>query len=101
MFRYKSSQALLLIVTENTLIRDKFITIPEEMTEAQFDEAKELMTRLFVGKEFGEVSQRKAPGPVLKCIYDDQDERQGDKEHQEYQVWQSPSTSFSHLTLRF
>lgn len=55
MFRYKSSQALLLIVTENTLIRDKFITIPEEMTEAQFDEAKELMTRLFVGKEFGEV----------------------------------------------
>ncbi len=55
MFRYKNSQALLLIVTENTLIRDKFITIPEEMTEAQFEEAKELMTRLFVGKEFGEV----------------------------------------------
>ena len=34
-FRYKQNQALLLIVTENTLIRDKFISIPESMTDAQ------------------------------------------------------------------
>lgn len=54
-FRYKQSQALLLIVTENTLIRDKFIDIPESMTDAQIIEASELISKLFVGKEFGEI----------------------------------------------
>jgi len=54
-FRYKVNQALLLIVTENTLIRDKFITIPEEMTDGQILEASDLISRLFVGKEFGEI----------------------------------------------
>ncbi|MBQ3115843.1 MAG: heat-inducible transcription repressor HrcA [Clostridia bacterium] len=55
LFRYKPSQALLLIVTENTLIRDKFITIPEAMTDAQINEASDLIASLFVGKEFGEI----------------------------------------------
>ncbi|MBO5067874.1 MAG: heat-inducible transcription repressor HrcA [Clostridia bacterium] len=54
-FRYKANQALLLIVTENTLIRDKFISIPESMTDAQIIEASELIARMFNGKEFGEV----------------------------------------------
>ena len=54
-FRYKKSQALLLIVTENTLIRDKFISIPEQMTDAQIIEASELISRMFVGKEFAEI----------------------------------------------
>ena len=54
-FRYKQNQALLLIVTENTLIRDKFINIPEEMTDAQILEASEMIAKLFVGKEFGEI----------------------------------------------
>ncbi len=54
-FRYKPSQALLLIVTENTLIRDKFIDIPENMTDAQIAEASGIISRLFVGKEFGEI----------------------------------------------
>lgn len=55
LFRYKPTQALLLIVTENTLIRDKFISIPETMADAQIAEASALISRLFVGKEFGEV----------------------------------------------
>jgi len=55
LFRYKPTQALLLIVTENTLIRDKFISVPEEMTDAQLMEASDLLSRLLVGKAFGEI----------------------------------------------
>ncbi len=54
-FRYKQNQALLLIVTENTLIRDKFISIPESMTDGQIKEASSMLHKLFVGKEFGEI----------------------------------------------
>ena len=54
-FRYKPQQALLLIVTENTLIRDKFIDIPETMTDKQIEEASRMISKLFVGKEFSEI----------------------------------------------
>ena len=54
-FRHKPHQALLLIVTENTLIRDKFIEIPVSMTDSQIAEASKLISRLFVGKEFSEI----------------------------------------------
>lgn len=56
-FRFKEDQALLLIVTENTLIRDKFIKIPKEMTDAQIKEASELISKISVGKEFGEIKE--------------------------------------------
>ena len=54
-FKFKPAQALLLIVTENTLIRDRFIDVPEIMTDAEIIEASEMISRLFVGKEFGEI----------------------------------------------
>ena len=54
-FRHKKNQALLLLLTENTLIRDKFIDIPENMTDGQIEEAAEMMTKLFVGKNMGEI----------------------------------------------
>ena len=54
-FRYKQNQALLLIVTENTLIRDKFIDIPEKMTDSQIAEASALISKIFVGKSFCDV----------------------------------------------
>ena len=54
-FKFKPNQALLLIVTENTLIRDKFIDIPENMTDAQVMEASDMISRMFVGKAFGEI----------------------------------------------
>ena len=55
-FRHKPNQALLLIVTETTLIRDKFISIPESMSDAQIDEASRLISRLFAGKELCKIS---------------------------------------------
>jgi heat-inducible transcriptional repressor len=54
-FRYKANQALLLIVTENSLIRDKFIEVPASMTDAQLSDASAMISRLFVGKELGEI----------------------------------------------
>ena len=56
LFRYKTNQALLLIVTDNTLIRDKFINIPESMTDGQIAEASSLISKLCVGKGFDEIS---------------------------------------------
>ncbi len=55
-FRHKKRQALLLVVTENTLIRDKFIDIPEEMTDAQIIDASSMLSKLVVGKELKEVA---------------------------------------------
>lgn len=54
-FRHKKNQALLLIVTENTLIRDKFIDIPESMTDKQISEASAMLMELLVGKDFSEI----------------------------------------------
>ncbi len=54
-FRYKQQQALLLIVTESTLIRDKFINIPIDMTDEQLSEASRIISKMFVGKKLGEV----------------------------------------------
>ncbi len=56
-FRYKKDTALLLIVTEKTLIRDRFIAIPEDMTETQIENANQLLNRKFVGKQFEEVAE--------------------------------------------
>ncbi|MBE7087710.1 MAG: heat-inducible transcription repressor HrcA [Clostridiales bacterium] len=55
LFRHKKDKALLLILTENTLIRDKFIDIPSDMTDKQILEASEMMSKMFVGKDFSEV----------------------------------------------
>lgn len=54
-FRYKPKQALLLIVTENTLIRDKFIDIPAEMSDAQIADASRFINRAFCGRELSEI----------------------------------------------
>lgn len=54
-FRFKPNVALLLIVTEKTLIRDKFIKIPKEMTDDELDRANNIMNSMFEGKNFDEV----------------------------------------------
>ena len=54
-FRYKKNQALLLVVTENTLIRDKFIDIPEDMTDNQLEDACRLISKMVTGKALGEI----------------------------------------------
>jgi heat-inducible transcriptional repressor len=54
-FRYKPSLALLLIVTETTLIRDKVIKIPADMTEDELERANDVINEMFSGKNFHEV----------------------------------------------
>lgn len=53
-FRYKAGTALLLIVTDKTLIRDKFIKVPEDMTDEQLSSANDLVNKLFRGKRLNE-----------------------------------------------
>ncbi len=53
-FKYKPTTALLLIVTENTLIRDKVIEVPEEMQEDEIERANDIVNKIFTGKSFGE-----------------------------------------------
>ena len=55
LFRCKPTQALLLIVTENTFVRDKFITLNASITDKQIAEASEMISKLFVGKRFEEI----------------------------------------------
>ncbi|MBO4251367.1 MAG: heat-inducible transcription repressor HrcA [Clostridia bacterium] len=54
-FRFKPTQALLLVVTENTLIRDKFIDIPENMTDAEIEDAGRFILKAFEGRALDEV----------------------------------------------
>ena len=54
-FRIKSTSALLLIVTENTLIKDKYIAVPEDMTDAQIESASVLINDKFKGRKISEV----------------------------------------------
>lgn len=54
-FRHKPNQALLLIVTENILIRDKFIDIPEGMSDFQLEDSVKMISKLFVGKCLEEI----------------------------------------------
>ena len=54
-FRFKPTTALLLIVTENTLIRDKVITVPEDMTDDELERANGIVNKMFAGKNFGEI----------------------------------------------
>lgn len=54
-FRFKPTQALLLIVTENTLIRDRYIEVPESMSDLQISEASKYITKLFANKKLSEI----------------------------------------------
>ncbi len=54
-FRYKPDSALLLVVTENTLIKDKYIDIPSVMTDAQIEQASALINERFAGKKIGDI----------------------------------------------
>ena len=56
-FRCKPGQALLLIATENILIRDKFIDVPVNMTDNQVAEASRLIDKLLTGKQLEQISE--------------------------------------------
>ena len=54
-FKYKPTVALLLIVTENTLIKDKTINIPKDMSDEDIERANEMINKMFTGKNFDEI----------------------------------------------
>lgn len=56
-FRCRKGQALLLIATESVIIRDKFIAVPEEMTDAQVEEAGRIISKYLVGRKLSDVSE--------------------------------------------
>lgn len=54
LFRYKPDTALVLIVTENKLLKDNYITLPEKMSDDNLEEANRFLSKLFEGKTLGE-----------------------------------------------
>lgn len=77
-FKFKADTALLLIVTDKTLIRDKFIKIPEDMTEAQIITANSVVNRMFGGKKLSEAietedaasEQFESFREIFECVID-------------------------------
>ncbi len=58
-FRFKADTALVLIVTEMRLLKDNFITIPENMTDEQLSEAEKVLDHMFKDKSFEEICDLK------------------------------------------
>lgn len=54
-FRYKPDTALVLIVTERRLLKDNYISVPENMNDEQLLEAESVLSRLCSGKSFEEI----------------------------------------------
>ena len=54
-FRYKPDTALVLIVTERRLLKDNYISVPENMNDEQLLEAERVLSRLCSGKSFEEI----------------------------------------------
>ena len=55
LLKIKPDEALLVIVTDNKLLKDTVIKIPEEMSEITIEETNTLLGNLFVGKTFKEI----------------------------------------------
>lgn len=54
LFRYKPDTALVIIVTENKLLKDNYINLPEKMSDENLEEANKLLSKVFEGKTLGE-----------------------------------------------
>lgn len=55
LFRFKSDGALLVIVTDNKLLKDNVISIPDDLPDDSLENANNLLGQFFVGKTFKEV----------------------------------------------
>ncbi|MBQ7642968.1 MAG: hypothetical protein IJS67_03605, partial [Clostridia bacterium] len=51
-FRFRKDQALVIIVTEYRLLKDNYITLPEDMTDEQLKESETVLLNMFKGKSF-------------------------------------------------
>ncbi len=58
-FRFKSDQALVLIVTEYRLLKDNYISVPPAMTDEQLSESETVLGNMLKGKSFDEVCNLK------------------------------------------
>lgn len=54
LFRYKPDTALVLIVTENKLLKDNYINLPLGMPDENLEDANNVLLKMFVGKSFDE-----------------------------------------------
>ncbi len=54
LFRYKPESALVLIVTENKLFKDHYVSLPADMKDDSLLEANVMLGKLFVGKTLEE-----------------------------------------------
>lgn len=57
LFRIMPDQALLVIVTDNKLLKDSVITLPKDMSDDTIEETNTLLGNLFAGKTFNEICQ--------------------------------------------
>lgn len=54
LFRYKPDTALVIVVTENKLLKDNYISLPEKMSDENLEEANKLLSKVFEGRTLGE-----------------------------------------------
>lgn len=59
LFRFKNDGALLVIVTDNKLLKDNVIDLPADLPDESLDNANELLGQFFIGKTFSEVCDSK------------------------------------------
>lgn len=57
LFRYRSDSALVLIVTDNKLLKDSYIHIPDSMTDEQLETASGMLAKVFEGKTISELDR--------------------------------------------
>lgn len=59
LFRFKDDGALLVIVTDNKLLKDTVIALPKDLPDDSLEDANQLLGQFFVGKSFNEVCDSK------------------------------------------
>ncbi len=55
LFRFKDDGALLVIVTDNKLLKDSVIQIPSDLTNEKLEKANDILGNFFIGKTFSDV----------------------------------------------
>lgn len=54
LFRYRPDNALVIIVTENKILKDKFISLPSDMSDADLEDANRILEKMMVGRSLDE-----------------------------------------------
>jgi len=54
LFRFRPDSALVIIVTESKLLKDKFITLPENMSDESLEDANRFLEKMMIGRTLEE-----------------------------------------------